>query len=98
MKSENPPKWLQVAAAGALVAWLAVGCSARREPAAVRPTQQDLTATTKPTPADDYIAAELGHMAVEDQERCATSVKGPTKPPHRDSPMRSRPRRPYGPR
>ena len=96
MKSENPPKWLQVAAAGALVACVAVSCSARREPAAVRPVQQDSTAATRPTPADDYVAAELGHMAVEDQERCAASAERPTKPRHRDSPIRSQPRRPYG--
>jgi hypothetical protein len=88
MNPDNRMGRLRATVSVALLVCLATGCVPRREPAAPRPAQRKWTTTTRPTPADDYLAAELGHMAVEDQERCAASAERRTRPQHRDSPMR----------
>ena len=70
----------------------AAGCVERRSPAAPHRVQRNWTTTTQPTPVDGYIQAEAGHMAVEDQERCAASARRRPKPAYRDSPLRPPPR------
>ncbi len=44
------------------------------------------------TPAVSYVDAEAAHMAREDQERTAQSLRRPEKVRYRDNPMRTNPR------
>ncbi|MCP4248295.1 MAG: hypothetical protein GY778_14710 [bacterium] len=70
------------------LAGLTTGCTARHQPAAAPPPQRHWSSTSQPSPADDYLADEVGQMATDDQERSAQSADRPAKARHRDSPIR----------
>jgi hypothetical protein len=72
----------------ALMVALAAGCSERRQPAAARQAPHRADATTRPSPADDYLTRAVLDMAAEDQERSEQSLRRESSVPYRDSPMR----------
>ncbi|MCH7813294.1 MAG: hypothetical protein IID40_04655 [Planctomycetes bacterium] len=82
------PRQYRVIVALLGLAGLAAGCSARQESAAAPPPQRHWSSTSQPSPADDYLAAEIGHMAADDQMRSTQSADRPPKARHRDSPIR----------
>ncbi len=84
---ERPPMY-RVTAALLGLAGLAAGCSTRPAPAATSPPQRHWSSTSQPSPADDFLAAEVGNLAADDQLRSAQSADRPPKARHRDMPLR----------